>query len=136
MSQKHVVKWQPFLGSLFKKAIPLAGKAIKSLASSSIVKDTTKKLSKNAVSALGDVVADVIAGEDPTIKAKENLQKTREDIAQTIREKSKPAETIAQKAKSEKDKKYLKRKNVTHSIKEGSRKKRRKYYIFDDWNNI
>ena len=62
-----------FLGSLFKKAIPLAGKAIKSLAFSSIVKDTTKKLSKNAVSALGDVVADVIAGEDPTIKAKENL---------------------------------------------------------------
>ena len=109
-----------FFSGLLRKVVPYAGKAIKSLASSDIAKKTTKILSKNATSALGDIVADVIEGKNPIETAKEKLQKTREDIAETIRDNS----------KSDKEKKPTKRKKPP--VKNVSRKKRRKYYIFDE----
>ena len=77
-------------------------------------------MTKNATSALGDIVADVIEGKNLIDTAKEKLQKTSEVIAETIRDKS----------KLDKEKKPSKRKR--NPVKNVSRKKPRKYYIFDE----
>ena len=110
-----------FFTGLFKKAIPFASKAIKSLASSNIVKDTTKQLTKHAKSSIGDIVADVIQGKDPINSAKENLQKARQEIAQTIRTNT----------RSKNENKRMKRKKLP--VKTVSKGKRRKYNLFNDY---
>ena len=75
------------------------------------------------------VVADVIAGEDPSERAKENLKKARQDVADTIRE------TKSRKRKSEDIvKPTSKRKKVVY--KTNTRKKSKKCYnIFVDSDN-
>ena len=59
--------------------MPFATKTVKQIASSDIVKDTTKQLAKRGTEAAADMVADLIQGKDPTSKAKENLNEAKNE---------------------------------------------------------
>ena len=74
-----------FFSSLFRKALPFLTKTVKKVASSNVVKDIGKNLSKHGSEAAVNIAADLIGGTDPSIKAKEKLAEARQDIANVIR---------------------------------------------------
>ena len=51
-----------FFSSIFRKLIPFATKAVKTVAGSSLAKETGKVLKDTAISGLTDMAADVIGG--------------------------------------------------------------------------
>ena len=75
-----------FFGSIFRKLIPFATKAAKTVAGSSLAKETGKALKESAITGLTNVTADVIGG-DKTFEesVSNNLSKAREDISTAIK---------------------------------------------------
>ena len=111
-----------FFSSIFKKLMPFATKAVKTVAGSSLAKETGKALKDTAVSGLTNMAADVIGG-NKTIQesAAENLMKAREDISSAIkasRKRSSGSGSVKAKVKSKGNKKR--------------KKKRMRYSVFDD----
>ena len=111
-----------FFSSIFKKLMPIATKAVKTVAGSSLAKETGKALKDTAVSGLTNMAADVIGG-NKTIQesAAENLMKAREDISSAIkasRKRSSGSGSVKAKVKSKGNKKR--------------KKKRMRYSVFDD----
>ena len=106
-----------FFSSIFRKLIPYATKAAKTVAGSSLAKETGKALKETAISGITNVAADVIGGnKNFQESAAENLTKARQDIATAL--------------------KASKRKNVKAKVKAKGNKKRKKtrmrYSVFDD----
>ena len=111
-----------FFSSIFKKLMPFATKAVKTVAGSSLAKETGKALKDTAVSGLTNMAADVIGG-NKTIQesAAENLMKAREDISSAIkasRKRSSGSGSVKAKVKTKGNKKR--------------EKKRMRYSVFDD----
>lgn len=111
-----------FFSSIFKKLMPIATKAVKTVAGSSLAKETGKALKDTAVSGLTNMAADVIGG-NKTIQesAAENLMKAREDISSAIkasRKRSSGSGSVKAKVKTKGNKKR--------------KKKRMRYSVFDD----
>ena len=111
-----------FFSSIFKKLMPFATKAVKTVAGSSLAKETGKALKDTAVSGLTNMAADVIGG-NKTIQesAAENLMKAREDISSAIkasRKRSSGSGSVKAKVKTKGNKKR--------------KKKRMRYSVFDD----
>ena len=109
-----------FLGSLFKKIIPAAGKAVKKIATSSIVKQGAKELLNTAGNTATNVISDIIEGNDPKESLNENLNVARKQIASSIRNANKRrvdiADEIHPKKKPTKRKPKTKRKLVKYSV--------------------
>ena len=110
-----------FMGSLFKKIIPMAGKAVKKIAKSSIVKEGAKELLNTAGNTATTVISDIIEGNDPKESLHENLNVARKQIASSIRNANKRRIDIAdeiqpKRPKSSKKKLKTKRKSVKYSI--------------------
>ena len=109
-----------FFSSIFKKLMPIATKAVKTVAGSSLAKETGKALKDTAVSGLTNMAADVIGG-NKTIQesAAENLMKAREDISSAIKASRKRGSG-----------------NVKAKVKTKGNKKRKitrkRYSVFDD----
>ena len=104
-----------FFSSIFKKLMPFATKAVKTVAGSSLAKETGKALKDTAVSGLTNMAADVIGG-NKTIQesAAENLMKAREDISSAIkasRKRSSGSGSVKAKVKTKGNKKRKKKKN-------------------------
>ena len=102
--------------------MPIATKAVKTVAGSSLAKETGKALKDTAVSGLTNMAADVIGG-NKTIQesAAENLMKAREDISSAIkasRKRSSGSGSVKAKVKTKGNKKR--------------KKKRMRYSVFDD----
>ena len=109
-----------FFSSIFKKLIPFATKAAKTVAGSSLAKETGKALKDSAISGLTNMAADVIGG-NKTIQesAAENLTKAREDISSAIKASRKRGSgSVKAKVKTKGSKKR--------------KKKRMRYSVFDD----
>ena len=109
-----------FLGSMFKRIIPMAGKAVKKIASSSIVREGAKELLNTAGNTATNVISDIIEGSDPKETLNENLNIARKQIASSVRNATKRKLELAdenhQKKKSTKRKPKSKRKNVKYSV--------------------
>ena len=73
-----------FFKGIFHKVLPFAKNAIKQIASSNIVKDTAKQLTKHGTEGALNIAADLIEGKDPSIKAREKLQDAKNDIAKVL----------------------------------------------------
>ena len=106
-----------FFSSIFRKLIPFATKAVKTVAGSSIAKETAQAVKDSAISGLTNMASDVIGGnKNFQESAAENLMKARQDIATAL--------------------KASKRKNVKAKVKAKGNKKRKKtrmrYSVFDD----
>ena len=106
-----------FFSSIFRKLIPFATKAVKTVAGSSIAKETAQAVKDSAISGLTNMASDVIGGnKNFQESAAENLTKARQDIATAL--------------------KASKRKNVKAKVKAKGNKKRKKtrmrYSVFDD----
>ena len=102
-----------FFSSIFKKLMPFATKAVKTVAGSSLAKETGKALKDTAVSGLTNMAADVIGG-NKTIQesAAENLMKAREDISSAIkasRKRSSGSGSVKAKVKTKGNKKRKKK---------------------------
>ena len=102
-----------FFSSIFKKLMPIATKAVKTVAGSSLAKETGKALKDTAVSGLTNMAADVIGG-NKTIQesAAENLMKAREDISSAIkasRKRSSGSGSVKAKVKTKGNKKRKKK---------------------------
>lgn len=75
-----------FFSSIFRKLLPFATKAAKTVAGSSLAKETTKALKESAISGLTNVASDVIGGQKTLDESlTENLSKARENIATAIK---------------------------------------------------
>ena len=76
-------------GSIFRKIIPFASKAVKKIASSQIVKDVGKQALDTSVNALTNVAANTISGEKGAGEAiSDELQNARKEIGAAIRKSS------------------------------------------------
>ena len=105
-----------FFSSIFKKLMPFATKAVKTVAGSSLAKETGKALKDTAVSGLTNMAADVIGG-NKTIQesAAENLMKAREDISSAIkasRKRSSGSGSVKAKVKTKGNKKRKKKNEI------------------------
>ena len=109
-----------FLGSMFKKIIPMAGKAVKKIATSNIVKEGAKEMLNTAANTATNVISDIIEGNDPKESLNENLNIARKQIASSIRNANKRrvdiTDEIHPKKKSTKKKQKIKRKSVKYSV--------------------
>ena len=75
-----------FFSSIFRKLIPFATRAAKTVAGSSLAQETGKALKESAISGLTNLAADVIGGNKTFQEsASENLSKAREDISTAIK---------------------------------------------------
>ena len=75
-----------FFSSIFRKLIPFASKAVKTVAGSSLAQETGKALKESAISGLTNIAADVIGGNKTFEEsASENLSKARQDISTAIK---------------------------------------------------
>ena len=113
-----------FFSSIFKKLIPFATKAAKTVAGSSLAQETGKALKQSAISGITNMAADVIGG-NKTIQesASENLMKAREDISSAIKasgRKRPSSDNVKAKVKA----KGRKKRKIKRRIKQSS--------IFDD----
>ena len=83
--------WASFFGGLAKRFLPAAARRIKNIAKSNLVKDVCNILMQQGVNAATDIISNVIEGkENPLDEAKNRLQETRKDIADTIRKRKFP----------------------------------------------
>ena len=73
-------------GSIFRRIVPLAAKAVKKVASSKILREAGKQVLDTGVSAAANVAANAISG-DKTVgeAASEELQNARKEIGNAIR---------------------------------------------------
>ena len=71
--------------SIFGKVLPLAKDAIKKVAESKVVKDTSKQVLKSASNAALNIAADAVSGKSSKESMRKNLASARQDIANTIR---------------------------------------------------
>ena len=73
-------------GSIFRRIVPLATKAVKKVASSKILREAGKQVLDTGVSAAANVAANAISG-DKTVgeAASEELQNARKEIGNAIR---------------------------------------------------
>ena len=101
-----------FFSSIFRKLIPFAAKAAKTVAGSSLVKETGKAVRDTALSGLTDMAADVIGGKKTFQEsAAENLAKAREDISTAIKaSRKRGSDNVKTKGKTKGSKKRKKRK--------------------------
>ena len=77
--------WASIFGKLARKILPAASRGVKKLMKSDLVKDVGNVLVQQGVNAATDVVSNLIEGkENPLEEAKERLQETRKEIANTI----------------------------------------------------
>ena len=117
----HARQWQlyqegegigSFFGSIFRKLIPFATKAAKTVAGSSLVKETGRALKDSAIQGLTNVAADVIGGGKTFEEsASENLAKAREDISTAIKAgRKRGSDNVKTKVKSKGSKGSKKRK--------------------------
>ena len=100
-----------FLSSIFRKLIPFATKAAKTVAGSSLAKETGKALKESAITGLTNVAADVIGG-DKTFEesVSNNLSKAREDISTAIKaSRKRGSDNVKTKVKTKGSKKRKKR---------------------------
>ena len=75
-----------FLGSMFRRIVPLATKAVKKVASSKILREAGKQVLDTGVSAAANVAANAISGEKTVGEAaSEELQNARKEIGNAIR---------------------------------------------------
>ena len=75
-----------FFSSIFKKLIPFATKAAKTVAGSSLAQETGKALKESAISGLTNVAADLIGGQKNLNESfSENLSKAKENISSAIK---------------------------------------------------
>jgi hypothetical protein len=106
------------LSSIFRKIVPFAKKAVKTIAGSSIVKDTGKALKESAITGLTGVAADVIGG-DKTLEESLSNQLTgaRKKISTAIKASSRKRgnESVKTGVKN-KGKKKIKRRKIRSSI--------------------
>ena len=106
------------LSSIFRNVAPLATKAVKKIAGSSIVKDTGKALTESAITGLTNVAADVIGG-DKTLEESfsDQLSNARKNISTAIKASSRKRgnESVKTTVKS-KRKKNKKKKKIKGSI--------------------
>ena len=109
-----------FFSSIFRKLLPFATKAAKTVAGSSLAKETTKALKESAISGLTNVASDVIGGQKTLDESlTENLSKARENIATAIKANRKRGSgSVKAKVKTKGNKK----RKIT----------RKKYSVFDD----
>ena len=116
-----------FFSSIFKKLIPFATKAAKTVAGSSLAQQTGKALKESAISGLTNVTADLIGGQKNLNESfSENLSKARENISSAIKASG-----------SGSGRKRPSSDNVKAMVKAKGRKKRKKVRIkqssiFDD----
>ena len=76
--------------SLFRKIVPAAGRAIKKIATSKIVKEGGKKLLNSAINVAANVAADVLEGDKPIKQSlDDNLDMAKKSIASSIRNSNK-----------------------------------------------
>ena len=100
-----------FFSSIFRKLIPFATKAAKTVAGSSLAKETGKALKESAITGLTNVAADVIGG-DKTFEesVSNNLSKAREDISTAIKaSRKRGSDNVKTKVKTKGSKKRKKR---------------------------
>ena len=100
-----------FFSSIFRKLIPFATKAAKTVAGSSLAKETGKALKERAITGLTNVAADVIGG-DKTFEesVSNNLSKAREDISTAIKaSRKRGSDNVKTKVKTKGSKKRKKR---------------------------
>ena len=107
-----------FFSSIFRKLIPFATKAAKTVAGSSLAKETGKALKERAITGLTNVAADVIGG-DKTFEesVSNNLSKAREDISTAIKaSRKRGSDNVKTKVKTKGSKKRKKKKNKVQSF--------------------
>lgn len=119
-------------GSIFRKIIPLASKAVKKIASSKVLRETGKQVLDSGVNALANVAANTISGEKSAKEAiSDELQNARNEIGNAIR-------TANLKRKNDDDDEIevtpAKRKNIKIRIKSSKRNRRKpiRRSVFDD----
>ena len=118
-------------GSIFRKIIPLASKAVKKIASSKILRETGKQVLDSGANALANVAANTISGDKSAQEAiSDELQNARNEISSAIR-------TANLKRKNDDDEVELtptKRKNKRSRIKSSGKIKRKpiRRSVFDD----
>ena len=118
--------------ALFRKAMPMAGRMMKSIANNETVKAGGKQLLNSAADVAKNVAVDLISGEKPLQESMdENLQSARKAIADSIRNpnKRKVLEN-ADKVSVKKIKRAKKKKVVT--TKRKHRRRLKNYSIFQD----
>ena len=100
-----------FFSSIFRKLIPFATRAAKTVAGSSLAQETGKALKESAISGLTNMAADVIGGNKTFQEsASENLSKAREDISTAIKANRKRGSgNVKSKVKTKGNKKRKKR---------------------------
>ena len=74
-----------FFSGLLKKILPLAKRGIGAVLKNKTVQKVGKDLFHQGIQASTDAVADIIQGEDPSIKAKAKLASAKSQIADTLR---------------------------------------------------
>ena len=111
-----------------RKILPAATRGVKRILNSDLVKDVGNTLVQQGVEAATDVVSNLIEGkEDPLEGAKERLQETRKEIANTIRKrKIIPIESKSDIVKPKRKKKEAKIK----------KRKKKKYNLFEDFEDV
>ena len=118
--------WGSFFGGLAKRFLPMATQGIKRLAKSDLVKDVSNVLMQQGVNAATDIVSNVIEGkENPLEEAKERLQDTRREIANTIRKRKISVSKDVPTTKKRRKKTIVKKK-----------KKKKSYSLFDEFEDV
>ena len=107
-----------FFGSMFKKFVPLAGKAVKKIANSKILKEGGQHLLNTATSAAANTLGDIIIGEDPQETYAKNLKEARVEIGQSIKNanKRRVQQLNTPEPEKKKPRKRVKRKKVKYSV--------------------
>ncbi len=114
------------LSSIFRKIVPFAKKAVKTIAGSSIVKDTGKALKESAITGLTGVAVDVIGG-DKTLEESLSNQLTgaRKKISTAIKASSRKRgnESVKTRVKNKGKKKIKRREREERKKKRGKRER-------------
>ena len=117
--------WASFFSGLARKILLVASQGIKSFVKRDLVKDVGNTLLQQGVNAATDIVSNVIEGkENPLDEAKNRLQETRKEIADTIRKR---------KFTVTKDTQPSMKKRKKHKPK---LKKKKKYNLFDEFEDV
>jgi hypothetical protein len=114
-----------FFSGLLKKILPMAKRGISAVLKNKTVQKVGKDLFHQGIQASTDAVADVIQGEDPSVKARARLDDAKSQIADTLR--VLPGELLGGSSK--------KKRKLKPSVKSSKKKKVGKkgtYNIFKD----
>ena len=120
---------------VFQKVLPYAKKGIQKIANSKLTKEIGSTLLYQGVSAVSDIAENVIEGKSgysPIEDAKKRLQDSRKEIADVIRKRSKESDE----SESEPIIPKKKRKKVAIKLRGKQKKKRRKYSLYEDFEDV